>query len=110
MTSYDLCRKDHGIIEQWPESFHRTKSAAGKLLNGKMLSLIAGKMNGERPNCFQDFQGTIPLCKVFVGHHLQVNVALIIKRLRGMERNKGKHIFPTYFIMHGVANGSKKWG
>lgn len=40
----------HNIIEQWPESFHRTKRAAGKPLKGKMLSLIAGNMNGARPN------------------------------------------------------------
>lgn len=82
----------HSIIEQWPESFHRTKRAAGEPLNGKMLSLIAGNMNEERPNLFSRVQY---LCEVFVGHYWQINTALIKghKHLIGKERDWGEPYF-----------------
>lgn len=50
------------------------RTMAGELLNGGMLSLIAGCMNGERPNLICRVQY---LCEVFVGHHLQIKSPLI---------------------------------
>lgn len=54
----------------------------------EMLSLIAGNMNGERPNLISRVQY---ICEVFVGHHWQINTALIKghKHLMGKEGNSG---------------------
>ena len=39
---------------------------AGKPLKGKMLSLIAGNMDGLRPSLISRLEY---LCEVFAGHH-----------------------------------------
>ncbi len=72
-------------------AIHGIKRAAGESLYAEMLSLIAGNMNGKRPNLISRVQY---LCEVFVGHRSQIKAALMKspRHLAGKERDKGKHI------------------
>lgn len=90
--------RGHSIVEQCPESFHRTKWAAGELVNGKMLSLIARNMNGKRPHLISKVQY---FCEMFVGHHSPINLWFrAANTSQVLERDGGKLFFFFFYKWH----------